>query len=223
MKVLLKGYVLAVFLAGALAGLSLYGSSPKGLVGVAQGTGTIRINGQRFEGQASLFSGDRIFTGSKSLLTVIASPAERIRFQPGTSAQVAKDGTSTVIRLSAGAIDFRTAGAVWANLPNGVTVRPAERVTTLAQVDRMPNGTAEVAVYKGTVEVANAENHVTVNAGHTAVIGPEAAAQNDGNQQNKKKKKKKLWAIFVATGVNAGVVAAILANEKSSSISAVDP
>lgn len=216
----LKRHAVAVCLASLLA-LPAFASSPKGLVGVAQGTGPIQINGQRFEGQASLFSGDRIVTGSNSLLTVISSPAERVRFQSGTSAEVAKDGPATVIRLDTGVIDFRTAGALRADLPNGVTVSPAESTTTLAQVNRLANGTAEVAVYKGTVEVANAENHVTVNAGHTAVIGPQTGSQNAQNQKNKKKKK--LWAIFIATGVNAGVVAAILANEKSSSISAIDP
>jgi hypothetical protein len=216
----LKRHAVALCLAGLLA-LPAFASSPKGLVGMAQGTGPIQINGLRFEGQTSLFSGDRIVTGSKSLLTLISSPAERVRFQPGTSAEVAKDGSATVIRLNKGVIDFRTAGALRADLPNGVTVSPAESTTTLAEVNRLANGTAEVAVYKGTVEVANAENHVTVNAGHTAVIGPQAGSQNAQNQNNKKKKK--LWAIFIAAGVNAGVVAAILANEKSSNISAVDP
>jgi hypothetical protein len=218
----LKRQAVAVFLAGLMAGLPVLGSSPKGLVGVAQGTGSIRVNGQTFEGQASLFNGDRIVTGSKSLLTVISSPAERIRFQPETSAQVAREGRSTVVRLRLGAIDFRTAGAMRTVLPSGVTVSPAESTTTLAQVNRLANGTEEVAVYKGTVEVANAKEHVTVNAGHTAVIGPAANSQN-GQNQKKKKKKKKLAAIIIAAGVNAGVVAAILANEKSSNISAVDP
>ncbi len=214
-----RGMGVAVVATCLLASLPLFASSPKGLVGFAQGMGKIQINGHPFGGQASLFSGDRILTGKKSPLTVISSAAERMRFEPGTAARVERDGSATVIRLTTGAVDFRTAGALKTDLPNGITVQPAANTTTLAQVNRMANGTAEVAVYKGTVEVANASRHVTVNAGHTAVIG----AQNANSNQKKKKKRKKLWAIFVATGVSAGAVAAILANEKSSNISAVDP
>lgn len=217
----LKRQAVAIFLSAMLVGLPVFGSSPSGLVGVAQGTGAIRINGQPFGGQASLFSGDQVVTGAKSPLTVISSAAERFRFEPGTSAQVAKDGRAIVIRLNTGVIDLRTAGALRANLPNGVTVRPAASVTTLAQINRLANGTAEVAVYKGTMEVADASESVTVNAGHTAVIGPESSAQIDN--QNQKNRKKKAWALFITTGLSAGAVAAILANEQSHSVSVIDP
>jgi len=213
---------IAVFLSGILVGLPVLASSPRGLVGVAQGTGTIQINGQPFGGQASLFSGDRILTGAASPLTVISSPAERIRFEPGTSAQVARENQANVVRLSLGAIELRTAGATNAELPNGVSVRPASSTTTLAQVSRLSNGTSEVAVYKGSVEVANATENVTVAAGHTAIIGADTAATQT-TDQDKKKKKKKVWAIVITAGVSAGAVAAILVNEKTNFVSVVDP
>jgi hypothetical protein len=211
-------------MAGVLVALPAFASSPQGLVGVAQGTGSIKINGQPFGGQASLFSGDKILTGPRSPLTVISSPSEQVRFEPGTSAQVARHGRGTVIRLNTGAVEFRTAGAVQTDLSNGITVRPAVNTTTLAQVNHMANGTSEVSVYKGSVVVANAEEHVTVKAGQTAAIGSSAGSQNGNSNQNKnKKKKKRLWAIFVATGLNGGAVAAILANEPSNNVSVVDP
>lgn len=217
-----KRFIVSIFAAGVLAALPTFASSPQGLVGVAQGSGSIKINGQPFGGQASLFSGDKILTGPRSLLTVISSPSEQARFKPGTSAQVARQGENTVIRLNTGAVEFRTAGAVQAYLPNGITVRPAVSTKTLAQVNRLANGTSEVAVYKGSVEVANAKEHVTVNAGHTAVIEPGAGSQNANANQNNNKKKK-LWAIFIATGLSGGAVAAVLANKPSNNVSAVDP
>ncbi len=211
-----------IFLSGVLVGLPLFASSPRGLVGVAQGTGTIQINGQPFGGQASLFSGDRILTGAASPLTVISSPAERIRFEPGTSAQVAKENQANIVRLDLGTVEFRTAGATTTELPNGITVQPASSTVTLAQVSRLANGTSKVAVYKGSVEVADATENVTVGAGHTAIIGADSS-NSQTNDQNKKKHKKKVWAIVISTGVSAGAVAAILLNEKTNFVSVVDP
>jgi hypothetical protein len=213
----------AIFLSGMLVGLPVLGSSPRGLVGVAQGKGAIQINGQPFGGQASLFSGDRILTGAASPLTVISSPAERIRFEPGTSAEVAKDNQANVVRLDLGTMEFRTSGATKAVLPNGVTVNPRSSTVTLAQVSRLADGTSRVAVYKGSIEVADAAESVTVNAGHTAVIGPNAATASQTNDQNKKKKKKKALAILISAGLSAGAVGAILANEKTNFVSVVDP
>ena len=212
---------IAVFLSGMLVGLPVLASSPRGLVGIAQGKGTIQINGQPFGGQASLFSGDRILTGAKSPLTVISSPAERFRFEPGTSAEVAKNNQANVVRLSVGAVEFRTSGATKAELPNGETVDPRSSTVTLAQVSRLADGTSRVAVYKGSVEVADA----TENAGHTAIIGPDATAtaSQSNDQNNKKKKKKKVLAIVLTAGVSAGTVAAILLNEKTNFVSVVDP
>jgi hypothetical protein len=211
-----------VFLSGVLVGLPLFASSPSGLVGVAQGTGTIQINGQPFGGQASLFNGDRILTGAASPLTVISSPAERIRFEADTSAQVAKENQANIVRLDVGTVEFRTAGATKTELPNGITVQPAPSTVTLAQVSRLANGTSKVAVYKGSVEVADNTEHVTVGAGHTAIIGA-GASSSQTNDQNKKKHKKKVWAIVISTGVSAGAVAAILLNEKTNFVSVVDP
>lgn len=213
----------AIFMSGMLMGLPVLASSPRGLVGVAQGKGSIRINGQPFGGQASLFSGDRILTGAASPLTVISSPAERIRFEPGTSAEVAKENQANVVRLNLGAMEFRTSGATKAELPNGVTVDPRSSTVTLAQVSRLANGTSRVAVYEGSVEVADATENVTVNAGHTAVIGPNAGTTAQNNDQNKKKKKKKVLAIILTAGVSAGAAAAILASEKTNFVSVVDP
>lgn len=218
---------LAIFLSGVLVGLPVFGSSLRGLVGVAQGTGTIQINGQAFGGQASLFSGDRIRTGPKSPLTVISSPAERFRVEPGTSAVVSRVRQANLVRLDLGTVVFRTAGATRAKLPGGVTVDPAAKVVTLAQVSRMTNGTSRVSVYKGSVEVADATENVTVNAGHTALIGPNAAASSHtGNQSNNQKNnnhKKKVWAIIISAGLSGGAAAAILANEKTNFVSVVDP
>lgn len=216
----------AIFLSGMLVGLPVLGSSPRGLVGVAQGKGAIQINGQPFGGQASLFSGDRILTGAASPLTVISSPAERIRFEPRTSAEVAKENHENVVRLNLGAMEFRTAGATKTELPNGVRVQPRSSTVTLAQVSRLADGTSRVAVYKGSVEVADATESVTVNAGHTAVIGPNTSAttaQSNDQNNKKKKKKKKVWAIIVSTGLSAGAVGAILASEKTNFVSVVDP
>ena len=218
----LRHQALAVFLSGMLAALPLLGSSPQGLVGVAQGVGTIQINGQPFGGQASLFSGDRILTGTKSPLMVISSPAERMRFEPGTQAQLSKDNQTTTIRLNLGAVDFRTAGEIRAALPDGISVQPTEGKTTLARVSRLANGNDEVAVYKGSVTVADASESVNVSAGHTAVVGPNASgAQN--SQSNKNNRKKKMWAILISSGLSAGAVAAILANNQTNFVSVVDP
>lgn len=213
----------AIFLSGVLVGLPLSGSSLRGLVGVAQGNGTIRINGQPFGGQASLFSGDRVLTGEASPLTVISSPAERYLLEPGTSAEFAKENQTNIVRLELGAVEFRTAGAMKAELPNGFTVRPASSTVTLAQVSRLANGTSRVAVYKGSVEVADATENVTVGAGHTAIIGGESPAPSQTNDQDKKKHKKKVLAIVITTGVAAGATAAILANEPTHFVSKVDP
>jgi hypothetical protein len=210
---------LAVLLAGALTGLPVLGTSPRGLVGVAQGAGTIQVNGQPFEGQGSLFSGDQILTGAASPLTVVSSATERLRFEALTSAQVTKRDQATVIHLNTGAVEFQTVGATSAELPNGISVRPAAATKTLAQISRLANGKSEVAVYKGTVEVSDATDSVTVHAEHTAVISPSAEAQTD----QKNKKKKKLWAIFISAGVSAGAAAAIIASEQTRIESAIDP
>lgn len=206
-----------VFLtSAALLGLTTYAASPRGLVGLAQGSGAIQINGQPFEGQASLWSGDQIRTGSASPLTVIASPSERVRFEPGTSAQVTKQDRATLIALDAGAIDFETAGATKTDLPDGISVSPSDSTVTLAQVARLANGGAQIAVYKGSLEIADADGTVTVNAGHTAVLDPQT-------DQDKKKKRKKVWALFISTGLSVGAAAAIIANEPLRVVSAVDP
>lgn len=219
MKVLAK-QIVAVLLAGAFVGLPAIGSSPASLVGVAQGTGAIQINGQTFEGQASLFSGDRILTGAGSPLTVFSSAAERLRFESQTSATVTKLNKVTVVHLDTGAVDLATSGETSAILPDGISVTPAASTKTLAQVERLTNGNAQVSVYQGRMQVIDADETITVNAGHTAVISPASNAQNN---QSQKKHKKKLWAIFIATGINVGITAAILANEQSHVISAIDP
>jgi ferric-dicitrate binding protein FerR (iron transport regulator) len=214
---------LAILLSGMLAGLPLFASSPRGLVGIAQGKGTIQINGQPFGGQASLFSGDRILTGEASPLTVISSPAERFRFEPGTSAEVARENQANVVRLNVGTVEFRTAGATKTLLPNGVTVQPASRTVTLAQVSRLENGTSKVAVYKGSVEVADATENVTVGAGHTAILGADTNSSDAQTNDQNKKHKKKVLAIVVTGGLTAGAVAAILANEQTNFVSKIDP
>ncbi|HEV2388538.1 MAG TPA: hypothetical protein VGS20_14930 [Candidatus Acidoferrales bacterium] len=204
-------------------GLAAYAATPRGLVGVAQGAGAIQINGQPFEGQASLWSGDQILTGAGSPLTVISSPSERIRFEPGTSAEVTKQDASTLVNLANGAIEFQTAGATKTDLPNGIAVLPSGSAVTLAQVTRLANGGAQVAVYKGALEIVDADGAVTVGAGHTAVLN---AAQNSGSDDQtdqNKKKKKKVWALFVTIGLSAGATAAIIANEPSRKESAIDP
>jgi hypothetical protein len=211
-----------IFLSGLLVGLPLAGSSLQGLVGVAQGTGTISINGQPFGGQASLFSGDRILTGAASPLTVISSPAEQFRFEPGTSAQVSRENQANIVRLNLGAVEFRTSGATKAELPDGVTVQPASGTVTLAQVSRQANGASEIAVYKGSVELADATRNVTVAAGHTAVIGADSSTSQT-TDQNKKKHRKKVWAILITSGLTAGATAAILANEQTNFVSKIDP
>ena len=218
----LRRRAVAIFLSGLLVGLPLSGSSLQGLVGVAQGTGAIRINGQPFGGQASLFSGDRILTGAASPLTVISSPAEQFRFEPGTSAQVSRENQANIVRLNLGAVEFRTSGATKAELPDGVTVQPASGTVTLAQVSRQANGASEVAVYKGSVELADATRNVTVAAGHTAVIGADSSTSQT-TDQNKKKHRKKVWAILITSGLTAGATAAILANEQTNFVSKIDP
>jgi len=212
---------LAVILFGALAGLALFAASPRGLVGVAQGSGAIQINGQPFGGRASLFSGDSIVTGAAAPLTVISSAVERFRFEPNSSARLAKEDQGTLIRLNRGAVEFQTDGATSARLPGGLTVRPEAHQLTVAGVNRLANGNTEVAVYKGAVEVAAADEKTTVSAGHTALVRPVSSAQN--TDQNHKNRKKKAWAIFITTGLSAGAVGAVLANEQSNPVSKVDP
>jgi hypothetical protein len=211
---------LAVLLSGALVGLPLFAASPRSLVGVAQGAGAIQINGEPFGGHAGLFSGDSIVTGVAAPLTVISSPVERFRFEPNTSAQVAKQARGTLIQLDNGAVEFQTSGATRAELPGGVTVQPSSSESTVAMVRRLANGSAEVAVYKGAVEVAAADEKTTVSAGHTALVRPVVNAQNNNQNNNGKKK---AWAIFISTGLSAGAVGAVLANEQSHPVSTVDP
>jgi hypothetical protein len=200
----------------ALMSLTAYAATPRGLVGVAQGSGSIQINGQPFEGQGSLWSGDQILTGSASPLTVISSPSERLRFEPDTSAQVTKQDRTTLVTLGVGAVDFETSGATQTNLPDGVSVRSSASMATLAQVARLENGGAQIAVYKGSLEIVDADGTVTVNAGHTAVLDPQT-------DQDKKKKKKKVWALFISTGLSVGAAVAVIVNEPSKFVSVVDP
>lgn len=215
---------LAVLLAGALVGLPLYAASPRSLVGMAQGSGAIQINGAPFGGDASLFSGDNVRTGSSAPLTVISSPAERFRFEANTSAQVSKRAQGTLIRLNRGEVEFQTAGATSAELPGGIEVVPAASKTTVAMVNRLADGNAEVAVYKGAVEIAAADEKTTVTAGHAALLRPNSALNGqNSNQNNNSNRKKKAWAIFIATGLTAGTVAAVLASEQSNPVSVVDP
>ncbi len=218
-----KRQVLGVVLSALLAGLPALASTPGKLVGVAQGEGAIQINGQPFGGQASLFSGDQILTGTAAPLTVISSASERFRFEPGTAAQVTKDGQTTVIALASGTVNFLTGGALVTDLPEGVTVRPAPGTATMAQVNRLSTGFAEIAVYKGVVQVADPTETLTVTAGHTAVFDPAANAQNGNQDQQKKKKKKKLWALFFTLGLSGGATAAIIANEGGRTVSVIDP
>lgn len=219
----LRTQTLAVCLSGMLAALPVLGSSPQGLVGVAQGMGTIQINGHAFGGQASLFSGDRILTGTKSPLMVISSAAERMRFEPGTQARLSKQNRTTTIRLNLGAVDFRTAGEIQAALPDGISVEPMAGKTTLARVSRLANGTDEVAVYKGSVTVADASESMNVSAGHTAVVGPNGAGAQNNQSNDKNNRKKKMWAIFITSGLSAGAVAGILAYNQTNFVSVVDP
>jgi hypothetical protein len=212
----------AIFLSGALAGLPLFAASPRGLVGVAQGAGAIQINGMPFGGHASLFSGDRIVTGSAAPLMVISSPSERFRVEPNTAARVAKDQGETLIQVESGGVEFQTAGATGASLAGGVTVQPKANTRTVALVNRLANGNAEVTVYKGSVEVASPNAKAIVIAGHTALLRPISNAQN-ASANNNNHHKRKVWAIFIATGLSAGAVGAVLANEDSSPVSVVDP
>lgn len=218
----LKRQFLGVMASALLAGLPALASTPARLIGVAQGTGAIQINGQPFGGQASLFSGDRILTGQAAPLTVISTPSERFRFEPGTSAQVTRDGQTTVIALTSGTVNFLTGGALVTDLPGGVSVHPAANTATLAQVNRLSSGAAEVAVYKGAVQVVSAEENLMVTAGHTAVLDPAASVQN-GDQEQKNKRKKKLWALFFSLGLSGGATAAVIANEGSRTVSVIDP
>ena len=212
---------LTIFLSGALVGLPLIAASPRSLVGVAQGSGAIEINGQPFGGQASLFSGDSIVTGAAAPLTVISSAKERFRFEPNSAARLAKVNRGTLIQLNRGAVEFQTAGATSAVLPGGLAVNPEAHQLTVANVNRLANGNTEVAVYKGAVHIVAADESATVSAGHTALVRPVSSAQN-ANQGNKNRKKK-VWAIFITTGLSAGAVGAVLANEQSSPVFCVDP
>lgn len=210
---------LAVALSGALVGLPLFASSPRSLVGMAQGSGAIQVNGEPFAGSGSLFNGDRIRTGRAAPLTVVSSSAERFRFEPNSSGRVAKQDQGTLIELARGAVEFRTIGATSAELPGGITVRPTSRKTTDAVVNRLADGNAKISVYKGAVEIAAANEKATVMAGHTALVRL-VSAQNSNQNNNHKKK---AWAIFISTGLAAGAAAAVLANEQSHPVSAVDP
>lgn len=214
---------LAIFLSGILAGLPLFAASPRSLVGMAQGAGAIQINGMPFGGHASLFSGDSIVTGAAAPLMVISSPAERFRLEPNTAARVAKDQGGTLIHVESGGVEFQTAGATSASLPDGVTVQPKANTPTVALVNRLANGNAEVTVYKGSVEVASANAKAIVMAGHTALLRPISNAQNTSANNSNNNHKKKAWAIFIATGLSAGTVGAVLANEGSTPVSVVDP
>lgn len=213
---------LALLLAGALAGLPVVAASPRNLVGMAQGSGAIQINGQAFSGHASLFSGDSIVTGPAAPLTVVSSASERFRFEPASSAQVAKEQRQTLIRLESGAVEFQSEGAINTQLPGGLEILPSGGQVTLAMVNRLANGNASVAVYKGAVEINAAGEKASVTAGHTALV--QANAQN-GNQDNNSNNnhKKKVWAIFISTGLTAAITGGILAAEPSNPVSAVDP
>lgn len=214
---------LAIVVSGALAALPLFAATPRALVGMAQGAGPIEINGAPFGGHASLFSGDAVKTGARAPLTVISSAAERFRIEPNSSAQVAKVQQGNLIRLENGSVEFDTAGAISASLPGGLTVHPAASKPTVAMVHRLANGNAEVTVYKGSVEIAALNAKAMVPAGHTALVRALSATSNAQNSNSNNNHKKKAWAIFIATGVSAAAVGAVLANEQSNPVSIVDP
>ena len=214
---------LAVCLSGMLAALPVLGLSPQGLVGVAQGMGTIQINGHPFGGHASLFSGDRFVTGTKSPLMMISSAAEQMRFEPGTQAQLSKKKQATTILLHWGAVDLRTAGETQTALPGGISVSPMAGQTPLVRVSRLTSGNDEVAVYKGSVIVADASESVNVTAGHTAVVGPNGTGAQSNQSNDKNNRKKKMWAIFITSGLSAGAVAAILAYNQTNFVGVADP
>ena len=215
---------LAILVSGTLAALPLFAASPRGLIGMAQGAGSIEINGAPFGGRANLFSGDSVETGAKAPLTVVTSAAERFRIEPNSSAEVAKVQQDNLIRLENGSVEFDTAGATSASLPGGLAVHPVASKPTVALVHRLANGDAEVTVYKGSVEVAALNAKAMIPAGHSALVRALSTSSNAQNSNaNNNHHKRKAWAIFIVTGANAAAVAAVLANEQSTPVSIVDP
>jgi hypothetical protein len=208
----------AVFCAGLLIGLPISAASGNSLIGVAAGSGSASINGQRLDGQISVYSGDRLQTGANSPLTVVSSPQERLQLGPGSSVRLLKNEGTTLATLEQGSLDLESIGSTQAVLgPTGVAVRPAGTARTVAEVKALPKGVYEVSVAEGAVEVVDGDTATTVDSGRTALVGPPSS--NAPPDSDKGNGKKKAVVVLLLAGANIAAVAAVLANEGSKRVS----
>ena len=173
---------LTVFLCLLLACLPVWGGTPE-LVGVAKARGRARINGMLLPGESNVFNGDRVGTDQRSTLTISLGPRETIRFAPGSTARLDKDGAVTVISLKSGALRLRTVGHTRVALETyGVTIATRGGFPAVAQVALMSDGEARVWALKGTIEVAGGAQSVLLQPGQSAVIAaatPEVAPEEE--------------------------------------------
>jgi hypothetical protein len=212
----------AVLCAGLLMGLPISAASANNLIGVAAGTGSATINGQRLDGQASVYSGDRLQTGENSPLTVVSSPQERLQLGPGSSVRLLKNEGTTLATLEQGSLDLESAGGTRAVLgPTGIAVRPAGTARAVAEVKALPKGVYQVSVAEGAVEVVDGDTATTVDSGRTALVGPPSS--NAPPDSDKNNGKKKAVVVLLLAGANIAAVAAVLANEGSKSVSPAVP
>jgi FecR protein len=213
---------IAVLCAGLLIGLPVSAASANNLVGVAAGTGSATINGQRLDGQASVYSGDRLQTGQNSPLTVVSSPQERLRLDPDSSVRLLKSEGTTLATLEEGSLDLESAGSTQAVLgPTGVAIRPVGTTRAVAEVKALPKGVYQVSVAEGAVEVVDGDTTTKVDSGHTALVG--TPSSNDPPDSDKGNGKKKAAIVILLAGANIAAVAAVLANEGSKSVSPAVP
>jgi hypothetical protein len=202
----------ALLCAGLMVGLPVSAAGTNQLVGVAVAAGPATINGQRIYGQTSVYSGDRLQTSQDAPVTVVATPQEKIRLAPASSARLLKNEKTTLVTLEQGSLDLDSAGSTHAVLgPTGIEVRPAGRAPAVAEVSALPKGIYQVSVAEGTVEVVDGDTATTVDSGHIAVVGMKNS--NDAPTADKTSKKKKVLIVVLLAGANIGAVAGVLANE----------
>lgn len=192
------------FVSILLTGLPLL-SDPVSLVGVARATGPIEINGRRSPPEATLYSGDRVDTG-QSILTVAASPEEKLQVEAQSRVSFRKDGDVQVVNLEKGTVTFRSAGLTRAAVEvYGIEVRVEK--AAIAQVALLSPTKAQVAALQGSVEVKAPGRSVTLKPGEAALLtasapqDPQGAGSNAGLSSGAK--------LALTLAVIGGVAAAI--------------
>ncbi len=158
--------------------VSVSGSLQAGdLLGVARATGAAWINGEPFQGQVNVFSGDRLRTGRESTLTFSTSPQERVLIAADSNARLTREEGKLSVSLERGTMGFKTAGQTRVSLADyGVTVRGREGFPVAAEIAYHKGVKAEVTVLRGQVELSGYRQSLILKKGDLGRIAHYAAA-----------------------------------------------